>query len=109
MATGYNPRVCKTLRDEGYFVQTVEHWNAVTRRTNDLYGCVDVLGVGPAGTIAVQVTSRANMASRVTKMRETEAFPFMVAAGWTVEVWGYDKPLHHYRLKRVTLAGNLDT
>ena len=104
MATGYNPRVCKALRSEGYFVQTVERWDAHTRRTHDLYGCVDVLGVGPAGTIAVQVTSRGNMASRVTKIREAEAFPFMQAAGWTVEVWGYDKPLHRYRLKRVSLT-----
>ena len=104
MATGYNPRVCKLLRDEGYFVQTVEHWNAHTKRTNDLYGCVDVLGVGPAGTLAVQVTSRGNMASRVTKIRESDAYPYMLAAGWRVEVWGYDKPLHRYRLKRAPVV-----
>lgn len=101
-----NPKVLQKLREEGWHATSVDYWDAFTRRSKDLFQCIDVLGVGPAGTIAIQVTSRANMSARRKKVLESEAYPHMVEAGWTIEIWGYDQPKGPrtaYRLKRETL------
>ncbi|WP_395160876.1 hypothetical protein [Ilumatobacter sp.] len=102
----YNPRVLKLLREEGWHATSVDYWDSFTRRTKDLFGCIDVLAVGVDGTIAVQVTSRGNMSSRRKKILTSEAYPFMKSAQWTIELWGYDQPKGPktaYRLKRETL------
>lgn len=104
----YNPRVVKQLEADGWFPTTTDYWDAFSRRTKDLYSCIDVIGIGKQGTIAVQVTSRGNMASRRKKVLAAEAFPHMQDAGWIVEVWGYDQPKGkgtRYRLKRERLNG----
>jgi hypothetical protein len=101
-----NPKVLQKLREEGWHATTTDHWDAFTRRSKDLYGCIDVMGIGKGGTIAVQVTSRSNMSARRKKILEAEAYPHMVEAGWVIEVWGYDQPngpRTAYRLKRETL------
>jgi hypothetical protein len=101
-----NPKVLQKLREEGWHATSVDYWDAFTRRSKDLFQCIDVLAVGPQGTIAVQVTSRANMSARRKKILEAEAYPYMVEAGWVIEVWGYDQPKGPrtaYRLKRETL------
>ena len=101
-----NSRVLQKLRGEGWVAESVDRWDSFTRRSYDLFGCIDVLGVGPEGTIAVQVTSRANMSARRKKILEAEAYPAMKAAGWVIECWGYDQPKGPrtaYRLKRETL------
>ena len=87
-----NSRVLKKLREEGWTAESVDRWDSFTRRSYDLFGCIDVLAVGAKGTLAVQVTSRANMSARRKKILEAEAYPAMVAAGWTLEVWGYNQP-----------------
>lgn len=110
-AVKYNPMVLKQLVKDGWFPTTTDYWDAFTRRTKDLYTCIDVIGIGKQGTIAVQVTSRSNMASRRKKVLAAEAFPHMQDAGWIVEVWGYDQPKGkgtRYRLKREQLAGPVD-
>lgn len=102
----YNSRVLKTLRDEGWHATSVDYWDSFTRRTKDLFGCIDVLAVGPQGTLAVQVTSRGNMSSRRKKIKESEAYWPMLEARWNIELWGYDQPKGKgtaYRLKRETL------
>jgi hypothetical protein len=101
-----NPKVLQHLRDEGWFVESVDHWDSFTRRTKDLFHCIDVLAVGQGGTLAVQVTSRGNMSARRKKVLASDAWPFMVAAGWIVELWGYDQPggpRTAWRLKREIL------
>lgn len=102
----YNPKVLKTLRDEGWHATSVDYWDSFTRRTKDLFGCIDVLAVGPQGTLAVQVTSRGNMSSRRKKVLASEAYKPMKDAGWTIELWGYDQPKGKgtlYRVKREQL------
>lgn len=58
------------LADLGYLVETVEHWNAFTRRKADLWGFCDLLAISRAEIIAVQVTSKHNRASHVRKIAE---------------------------------------
>ena len=101
----HNQRVLKALRDDGYHAQVVERYDSFTKRRHDLFGVIDILAVGWGITRAIQVTSRSNMSSRRTKIRESEAFKEMLKAGWHIELWGYDKPKNRWRLvtEQVTL------
>jgi hypothetical protein len=98
-AVNHNQRVLKVLRDDGYFAQVVERYDSFTKRRHDLFGIIDILAIGHGQTRAIQVTSRSNMASRRTKIKEAPEFQEMLKAGWIVELWGYDKPDHRWRLK----------
>lgn len=100
----HNQRVLKALADDGFLAQVVERWDSFSRRRHDLFEIIDILAIGHGMTIAVQVTSRDNMAARRRKMRATPALAEMLRAGWKVELWGYDKPAHRWRLKREMIS-----
>jgi hypothetical protein len=95
----HNQRVLKSLRDDGYIAEVVERWDAFSRRRHDLFGFIDILAVGHGETKAIQVTSRDNMASRRRKMLASEELKALLQAGWSVELWGYDKPEFRWRRK----------
>lgn len=81
----------RQLRDDGWpVVEKVEHWNG--RNTVDLFGIIDVLAVGPLGTLAVQTTSRANVTARVRKISDSPHIGAIREAGWTVLVHGWEQP-----------------
>jgi hypothetical protein len=98
-AVNHNARVLKALRDTGYHAEVTERWDGFSRRRHDLFGFIDVLAVGHHGTLAIQVTSRANMASRRHKITESPILSSILGAGWKVQIWGYDKPASRWRLK----------
>lgn len=98
-AVNHNQRVLKALRDDGYIAEVTERWDSFSRRKHDLFGFIDILAVGHGETKAIQVTSRDNMSSRRTKMRDSEELKALIQAGWSVELWGYDKPAHRWRRK----------
>ena len=100
----HNQRVLSKLRKEGYVAEVVERWDSFSRRKHDLFGFIDILAVGNGLTLAIQVTSRSNMASRRKKMRTAPELPILLIAGWCVELWGFDKPANRWRLEieRVT-------
>ena len=79
------------LRDLGYRVEVVEKWNAFTKTKKDLFGCIDLIAIGNGETLAVQVTSRSNMAARRDKILAAEAFPDMIRSGWQVWLHGWAK------------------
>lgn len=66
-------RSLQRLRKAGWLVAIVEHWNAFTKRRNDLFGFGDLLAVRKDTVILVQTTSDANVAHRVAKIREIPA------------------------------------
>lgn len=60
----------------------------------DLFGCIDVLATRGAETLAVQVTSGSNVASRVKKIEALDdgaVLCRLLKAGWRVEVHGWRK------------------
>lgn len=60
----------------------------------DLLGFVDVLAVGPLGTMAIQATSLGGVSDRLRKAR-TERAKYvggMLAAGWHLHIWGWHQP-----------------
>lgn len=84
-------RTLKALRDQGYRVVIVEKWNPHVRQKQDLYGCIDILGIGNGETIAVQCTDGSNLSKRVKKITEHESLADMRDAGWRIECWGWRK------------------
>lgn len=105
MAITLSSRTIKHLEGEGYNAANVEKYNCYSKRSSDLFGVFDILAVGNGETVAVQVTSRSNIAARVKKM--TAAEDIMAAcreAGWRILVHGWDKYKGQYRLKVVDLS-----
>ncbi len=82
-------RTTKMMRDQGYMVATVEYYNAFTKRKHDLFGCIDLLAIGNGETIAIQVTSKSNMSSRIKKIEENDALPEMLRSKWRILVHGW--------------------
>lgn len=78
------------LRRDGYCCQVVEHWNPHARIRQDLFGCIDIIALRGAETLAVQTTTT-GVASRVKKIADNPNLPAMRAAGWTIHVHGWRK------------------
>jgi len=93
-------RTIAHLRKLGYQTANVEHYNYFTKRKHDLFGCIDILAIGNNETLAVQVTSKSNMSSRIKKIEESEALPEMLRSNWRVIVHGwFRKENGRYELK----------
>lgn len=90
----------RKLRDDGWTVEVVEKWNPHARIRQDLYGFVDVLAVGPDGTLAIQATSASNVAARVRKIADHANIAAVREAGWQVRVWGWAKKSGVWTLTR---------
>jgi hypothetical protein len=96
-------RSLKLLREQGYSVWIVEHWNHFARIRQDLFGCIDLLAIGNGETLAVQTTSRSNVAARQKKIVENEYYLEMVRSGWRVQVHGWGKLKDGWTVKVVEL------
>lgn len=92
------------LTKEGYLCAKVEKYNSFCKRMFDLYGFIDVIAIKEGETLAVQSTSRTNIAARVNKITDHENLPMVRKAGWTVHVHGWDKKDNRWRLKVVDLS-----
>jgi hypothetical protein len=79
------------LHERGYLAETVESYNAFTKRKKDLFGIFDVLAIGNGQTIGVQITSKHNMSARIHKIEESEFLPEILQSGWRVVVIGWFK------------------
>ena len=81
------------LRDNGYTVAIVEHWNQYARIRQDLFGFGDLLAVHPANRdiLIVQTTSGGNVSARVTKILQEPRAAVWLAAGGTIQVHGWRK------------------
>lgn len=112
------------LLEMGFMPAVVEKFNPHVGPygiRQDLFGFIDVLGVGVGGTMAIQSTSD-GVAARVRKILDDEhrvALLNVLAAGWCVEVWGFAKRRSRkrnadgarskkieIRLRRVRILGN---
>jgi hypothetical protein len=88
------------MEERGYICDVVESYNAFTRRKKDLFGIFDILAIGNGETIAIQLTSKSNMSTRVKKISESSALPEILRSGWRVLVIGwYKKPNGRYDYK----------
>lgn len=97
-------RTLAKLRKEGYRAQVVEHWNPFAKIRQDLFGIIDVVGIGNGETIGVQATSYSNVSSRVKKIAESEAIGDLRDSGWKVQVWGWRKKGRRYECRTVDVS-----
>ena len=79
----------KKLREEGYTVAVVEHWNAFARIRQDLFGFIDLLALKGKEVLAVQTTTATNMNARIKKIADHENIDIVREAGWTIHVHGW--------------------
>ena len=78
------------LREEGYLVSVVEHWNPFARIRQDLWGWCDLLALKDTEILAVQVTA-SGVSSRIKKIQESETVSWVRKAGIRIEVHGWRK------------------
>lgn len=96
-------RSLKYLRNQGYSVWIVEHWNHFARKRQDLFGCIDLLAIGHGHTLAVQTTSMSNISARNHKICDNEYYPEMIRSGWKVHIHGWGLVGRKYEVKIVEL------
>lgn len=87
----HNARSKKHLEAQGYSYYRVDHYDARTGRSHDLFGVFDALAFGPKGIIGVQLTSAENMVARKAKIRKWAGLTAWYAAGASVLVLGWKK------------------
>lgn len=89
-------RSLKALRAAGYLAYVVERWNQYARVRQDFGGFADILAFGmDKGVLAVQATTGANVAARVSKLtRDEKVAPVVrrwLEAGNRLQVHGWAK------------------
>lgn len=99
MARSNTTRSIALLRDRGYQAERTEHYNPFCKRYFDLFGFIDILAVKEGCTLAIQTTSRGGMSQRRRKILEHENLAAVLAAGWGVELHGWDKRNRRWRVK----------
>jgi len=83
--TSPTQRTIARLKKENYdLVAITERWNPYTTIRQELVGIIDILAIKDGDCVALQVTSYSNISSRVRKITENPALPFIRAAGWTI-------------------------
>lgn len=95
-------RSLKKLREDGYECFITEHFARGLR--HDLFGWCDIICLREGEVLAVQVTSRGNIAARVKKITVSPTLPFVRRAGIRVVVHGWGKLKAGWSLKEVDLS-----
>ena len=84
-------RSIKLLKEQGWQVQRVEHWNAFAKRRIDLW-CGDLIAAHPTHGIAlVQTTTGANLSARRIKCQESKYVLGFITAGGHFFLHGWRK------------------
>ena len=69
-----------------------EHWNSWSKTRVDLFSFIDVLAIAPRNSVlAVQTTSGANVAKRISKILSLPAAKVWLETGSTIVVHGWRK------------------
>lgn len=81
--------VIKRLVNDGFRVDKVEHWNQFARKRKDLFNFIDLIAMKPNHPlIGIQVTSRANVPSRVKKILSLDEHRIWLSTGCLIWVVG---------------------
>lgn len=78
------------LRENGYLVEIVEHWNPWVKQRKDLWGWCDLLAIKRDKVLAVQVTA-SGASARVKKIQASDTIARVREAGITVHVHSWRK------------------
>jgi len=92
------------MRERGYRVAIVEHWNPYARRRVDMFGILDLVAIGNGETVGIQTTSGSNVAARLTKIAEAEVTPWLREAGWKIVCHGWRKIKGRWQVREVDVS-----
>ena len=104
MATSPTILTLKNLRKRGYLAAVVEKWNPHAHIRQDLFGFIDVIGVGPLGTIGVQCTTKDHISDRIKKIADHENIGHVREGDWLLEVHGWAKVKNRWQVKIVDVS-----
>jgi hypothetical protein len=94
-------------------VRRVETWMPFPPpgHRSDLFGILDILAVGPSGTLGVQCSTVKGFNAHRRKMEQSAELEILLEAGWQVELHGWHKPRHRWECRaiRFILADGLVT
>lgn len=81
------------LREQGYEVYVVEHYNAYAHVRRDLFGFIDIVAIHPdkIGVLGVQTTTGSNLSARIKKAEALAAYGMWLMSGNKVEFHGWRK------------------
>ncbi len=79
---------CRKL---GWTIAVVERWNMHARIRQDLFGCIDLVALNGKQIIGIQSTSSANMAARITKIKDEPRALEWIRSGGRLFVHGWVK------------------
>lgn len=97
-------RSLKHLRQLGWKVAVVEHWNPWVRIRQDLFGVFDLLALTGSSIWAIQVTSTSNVASRRAKILASEEAKLWCQSGGFIQLHGWSKKGPRGKVKKWTLT-----
>ena len=81
------------LREEGWMVEKVEHWNQWSKTRHDLFGLFDLLCIHrkDGHTLGVQVTTMGQKQPHIRKMRANKNLALVRKANWLVQLHSWRK------------------
>lgn len=75
----------------GWVAQVVERWNPHAKVRQDLFGCIDIVAITPAGILGIQACAGASHAARAAKMRAEPRASSWLNSGAFLSVWSWAK------------------
>ena len=82
-------RSLKILRERGWTVWRVEHWNAFAKIRQDLFGFGDILAINKDTVLIVQTTSGSNVSARMKKIQENPIAKLWLSPTRWIHVHGW--------------------
>ncbi len=82
----------KALADDGWYPETVEHWNHYTQRRHDLFKFADIIAMKTGETpLLVQTTTGTNLAARRDKIYASDLAALALQSGFRIILHGWRK------------------
>lgn len=79
--TNYDAKTMKLIRDEGFFIGKVEHYNSFSRKKQDLFGIIDYVAMGNGMIVGVQSTSYSSKSAHRMAILESSVLPVWLRSG----------------------------
>lgn len=95
------------MRNQGYVVAVVEHWNSFVKIRQDLFGFADLIAFKDKVVLLVQTTSDANVSARRKKVEDNPISALWLSSPRSrkVEVHGWKKVKGRWRVRVVNITG----
>lgn len=77
----YNAKTIKLIRDAGFFIGRVEHYDSFSRKRHDLFGIIDYVAMGQGSIIGVQSTSYSGKSAHKAAIEDSRTVRMWLKCG----------------------------